>query len=687
MARERPALVVADASQLEAAETLCGAVYQIFLLGTQPDLSNRRVLAWPNGTDITPWVQEVANLPRGENDVVKLLTSSKTPSDFKDWSSFFDWAKRAAKVIEPNLPTQPKSPEVPSLLPVVDVGKPESSGAASVVADESEFSGESSLPAGVSHADSPLSPDDPMPPAFDPDERDYATVERSSVFSVDIRETTWTDPLDFASKLYDGIPLNLAWVPAALQAHVGDYADRMGIDAGIILNGDLAGCSGAADDGYRLAPLKNDPTYTQRPCMWTLTAGDSGTGKTPGMLVGIKPLEEIDKDLLTETLRKRADWDYAMEGYKLIRAESVKNKQPRPEPPEEPADEMIMVNESTKEGIRQGLRFSPRGILAFRDEFSGLIADMDGRYNGVSDRGDFLELWNGGRRAVGRAGQRIVVPNWSATLTGCMTPDGLRAVKLQDDGLLQRFAIVCAKPKKKGVDRSPDMAAIHGYTKILRELRAMRSQEGQFITFSEGAQDVRDRLEEEIELLCAEDDMPRLIRSHLNKFPAFFYRLCLIYHLVGLAADGRHPGLNEKISREVAERVYAYLMIYQYSHIEEFWYAVMGNSSGASFASRIASYILAHGITELSHNSHIVRPHFLAWSGMLPVERREAVNKLIAGGWIRAKSHKVNHEKFPMTYEVNSAVHEKFTVRAQSEKERRNKVTASINAARAAARD
>jgi len=501
----------------------------------------------------------------------------------------------------------------------------------------------------------------------------YTVPEWVTPETVEI-SSNWPDPRDLASKLYEGAPFNPDWLPAPIAAFTDDIAQRMGGDCGAPAMGAVAACGGLADDGFYTTPKLHDTGWKERACVWTLAVGLSASKKTWLLESALRPVMKMDAQLTKGYLEKLDQWNYEMEGYADRRKTASKNGEPKPEAPEKPANEHLLLNEFTIEAIREALMDSPRGMIVYRDEFAGLIKDLD-RYStkASGDRFSILELHNGGTKKIGRVGNFKTVPNWSGVLTGCLTPASLKSIMgdLQEDGLLQRFMICMVKPAGKDQDRPPNAKAEAAYLKILHTLRDMRATENNaHIKFSPAAYDCRMEFMETANALAAADGIPGAMAAHIRKYEATFPRLCILFHLIDLAVRGQHPGQNESISRDTAECVRD-LLTWQHSHIEEFWLETLGDG-GSSFAQKIANHILAHSTDILLHNKHVAQPYFNQWRALSDKEKSGAYSTLENAGWItRLPDAKQNVDRIWSKWQVNPLVHQKFTLQAEAERKRR----------------
>lgn len=501
---------------------------------------------------------------------------------------------------------------------------------------------------------------------------------------------SWTDPVDLATKAYAGLPLPMECIPAGLRQAIKDFAFRSGIDRGIVFQGMIVATAGVADDQHRVMPMRNDAIYTERPCVWTLAIGGPSTGKTPGLLAGIREAEAIDRAHVVENVRRMKDYQHYLEGYEMKRRDAAKNSLPRPPQDDPPPQEEILLNNGTMEGVRAMLQNCPRGILWFRDEWGGMIGSLDKYGQGSGERDDVLELYNGGQQKTGRVGGRIVVPNWSACLSGGVTPSKLREFagpgKLQDDGLLQRFLICMATNQRPENDVQPDFAALEQYRAIIRNLHEMPVL-GAPVSLSADASEVRRAFLRYVDALKTDDSLPAPMLSHLGKWPGLFARLCLLYHLIELASHDQLPNDHEQISGDTAQQVSNLLLIWQYSHLEEFWLDMMGSGRAAVFSQSIANFILSKHIDRLEFRTHIVRPHFLAWEALSPHEQAQAMSRLENAGWLRADDGaRMSKKGFPSAWHVNPAVHHKFKLQAKEMTSARSEMRAKLQEIRAAKR-
>ncbi|CAB4171404.1 Protein of unknown function DUF3987) [uncultured Caudovirales phage] len=500
--------------------------------------------------------------------------------------------------------------------------------------------------------------------------------KRNSRWQVSVSDVVWTDPLDLSARLYNGLPFQMKWLPPALGDFAEDTAERMGGDCGAVAMGQIGACSACSDDGFYTTPKLKDTGWKERARVWTLAVGLSATKKTWLLESALRAAQDMDAINTIEYHKAMEKFEFAELKYVDERNRAVKNDYKLPERTvEKPVLEHIMLSEFTIESVRDALLGSPRGVGVYRDEFAGLIKDLDRYSNGKGggDRYSLLELHNGGLKKISRVGNHMTVPNWSASLTGCLTPTSLRSVMgdLAEDGLLQRFLICMVKEAKNDIDRIPDARAAQAYKKTLINLRNMQATSGgHAIPFSKDAYDVRMDFMETANALAKAEAIPGAMAAHIRKWEAQFPRLCLLFHLVDLAVNNQHPGNNEIINGPTAEKVRD-ILYWQHSHIEQFWLDTLSDV-GTEFSQVIASYILTHNIERLSHTDHVAKQHWDKWKKLTTLQKQQTYAALENAGWIqRDPAAKLNTDKVWSKWAVNPLVHKKFVQQAEMERQRR----------------
>ena len=155
------------------------------------------------------------------------------------------------------------------------------------------------------------------------------------------------------------------------------------------------------------------------------------------------------------------------------------------------------------------------------------------------------------------------------------------------------------------------------------------------------------------------------LAAHIGKYRGMFARLCLIWHCIEHAFDDKLP---DTISEDVAKRVAIFVHGFMLKHAAAFYVGMLGLSSHHDRLANIASYILAHKLERVT-----TRDIQRGDRSMRKLERRDTdaiFEQLEALGWV-TKTPGPRHSAPPF-WVVNPAVHQRFTARAEAERNRRD---------------
>jgi hypothetical protein len=152
----------------------------------------------------------------------------------------------------------------------------------------------------------------------------------------------------------------------------------------------------------------------------------SGQRKSPGFSAAVRPLHDMQRELIAQHKVSMVEYKQAQAEYKQALR---KDAEPSQEP-EKPISKRLVVNDVTIEALAILLEENPRGVLVARDELSGWLSSFNQYKSGRgSDDSGWLELHRGGVLSVDRktAERRtIYVPRASASLTGTIQPGVMR---------------------------------------------------------------------------------------------------------------------------------------------------------------------------------------------------------------------------------------------------------------------
>jgi hypothetical protein len=225
-----------------------------------------------------------------------------------------------------------------------------------------------------------------------------------------------------------------------------------------------AGLIGAASawigNGRRIA---GTAAWIEPPHLWFALIGAPSTGKTPAL----RPMKNASRKLERDS---ELTWRDALASYerdaeaasaadktwreqvgKATKENSTPPDRPKAaETPKKPPRPRVVTMDTSTEELQQLLADNARGLLHLRDELAGWLGSFD-RYGGKgSDRGFYLECWNGDDYVSDRVkfnGVPLRIKHAALAIVGGMVPDRLReTLSDADDGLPARFIFIWPEP-------------------------------------------------------------------------------------------------------------------------------------------------------------------------------------------------------------------------------------------------
>jgi hypothetical protein len=348
--------------------------------------------------------------------------------------------------------------------------------------------------------------------------------------------------------------------------------------------------------------------------------------------------------------------------------------------PKKPPRRRLIVENTTVEALSDVLKDNPAGVLTYKDELTGWFASMDAYKGGAKgasmDRADWLEAYNGGRRIIDRVQRgNIIVPNWSTCIIGGIQPDMMRRVSanMGNDGLLQRFMVLVARPASMDEDRAPDMAAMDRFRDLFEQLASIKG--GGAIQLSEGAHTIRERVARRADAMVRSFDHPHLV-AWLGKWTGLFARLLLTYHVVDCASRRAHPSehlIGEQLARQV-ERLMCDVLLH---HAVHFYAEVIDQHERQENVRQLGRLIVAKRLTRLAK-----RDITLGWKAsrkLEPWELRAVTDSLCTLGWLEPEPGAIDSsDGKPRAWTVNPKVHAVFAEHGEREAARRREAHAML---------
>lgn len=470
-------------------------------------------------------------------------------------------------------------------------------------------------------------------------------------------EDDWLQPVNILADLATR-PFDPADVPAVLADYPAAYAASTGIDRSITLTAAVAVAASALSDAFQIV-ADSRTRWMQSARLWLLSIARPGSGKTPGQREMIAPLWAIQRDLIAEYER----------AVRSLPEEDRKNPPPKPR---------VVLVDTTIEALSEVLQHTPRGLLIANDEFEGFLGAMD-MYRGKGpsrDRAEYLRLFDGGPHTVERV-QRgsLFVDNWGVSIISATTPAALgkSARYLPEDGLLQRFILVCAQRQSLAGAPSVNIEqARERYEQTIRRLynATPRAHKGKVPLSAEAARIFAEWRAQNNRQQEAMGSISPPFEAHLAKYPTLVLRVALVFHAAQIVDQDHEEARDIAAFPLPPETMRQAIRFMQHAarHASTVYLGMKGGSEAFELARDIGRAIIAHGGSQIARRDLIqrVRPFRAAD----PSIQSAALHVLIDAGWIRgaeggyAKAH-------PTRYEVNPLLAVRMADEAERERERR----------------
>lgn len=489
-------------------------------------------------------------------------------------------------------------------------------------------------------------------------------------------------PIDvFGVQPPPALPMDV--LPDALVAYVQDQAELTGCDPAIIGLGAMVAAASCITDGIRLQPKRHDPTWTESARLWVAFVGDPSTKKSPAISKAVRHVKRIDHRMAEDNASAFADYKWQHDQWK--EAKKADKTNPPPEP-KQPAVQRLVVEDITVEALTEVLKDNPRGVLTIKDELTGWFASMDaykGAGKGASmDRAHWLEAYNGGRRSIDRITRgSVIVPNWSTCIIGGVQPDMMRRVasSMGNDGLLQRFMVLVARPAQLDADRAPDMRAMEEFGRLFDHLVGMQPAT-QSVTLTEGAHRSREKVARYAKRMIDAFDNPH-IQAWLGKWDGLYARLLLLYHVIECATMGVYP-TERQVEAHTADKVERLMCGTLLHHAIHFYAEIIDANERQEHIRQLARLILAKKFDRITKRD-IVR-HWKAGSKLEAWELRQITDSLVTMEWLLPDPESIDSDGKPRAWYVNQHVHTMFNEAASREVERRKAAAETLREIRQA---
>ncbi|HUX78423.1 MAG TPA: DUF3987 domain-containing protein, partial [Alphaproteobacteria bacterium] len=481
-----------------------------------------------------------------------------------------------------------------------------------------------------------------------------------------IQSLEWPEPTPIngiKKDLSPVIPLPPELIPEPYQDWLMDIAERMQCPLDYVAVGSIIVTASIIGTGCSIRPKSMD-SWTVIPNLWGGIIGAPSTLKSPALKEILKPLEGLEREAFEAYEKDQKNYFIESEACKatkeVIKKEmtkaagdsdmfamnAAKEKLRNLQEPQEPHCKRYITNDVTIEKMHELLSRNDRGLLLFRDELMGLLANWD-KEGHEADKSFYLEAWNGyGSKTTDRIGRGTIhTKNLCISILGSTQPSKLiayfqRAIAgIENDGLLQRFQLLVYPDESKEwrlVDRKPNDQAREQASTIMVKLAKMDfSQYGAhldekteipYFHFDAAAQETFYEWLEELEAKLRTNSDEPILTEHLTKYRKLLPSLALIFHLI-ILGSGKASG---PITVECVERAAGWC-----DYLEAHARRIYGNTLTPAYqAARNLARKIQEG--ELRNQFDMRELYRKQWTSLKTKEEAiPACYILIEKGWLR----------------------------------------------------
>jgi hypothetical protein len=235
-----------------------------------------------------------------------------------------------------------------------------------------------------------------------------------------------------------------------------------------------------------------------------------------------------------------------------------------------------------------------------------------------------------------------------------------------NDGLLQRFIVIVARPAVMDEDRAPDMEAMRRFGELFEHLVAMKPGENP-VRLSEEAHLCRLRVADYARRMIQAFDQPHL-QAWLGKWDGLFGRLLTTYHVIDCASRSVHPQ-NHVVDGATASQVENLMLGVLLHHAIHFYTEILDANDRQEHTRQLARLILARRFERITRRD--VTQLWKASRRMEWWELRAVIDSLCSLDWLAPDYDSLDTDGKPKAWHVNPAVHELFCAQANREIDRR----------------
>ncbi|HSV98706.1 MAG TPA: DUF3987 domain-containing protein [Sedimentisphaerales bacterium] len=276
--------------------------------------------------------------------------------------------------------------------------------------------------------------------------------------------------------LYKDFPLEV--IPAPVQKYIRMVAKIIDCDPSYVAVPLLTALASAIGNTRK---IRLNDLWSEPPILWTVIIGQSGTAKSPALELALRPLMEMENEILRQFKEDLKEYEAAKREFER----ECKQKKPKdskpPTEPVRPVANRLAASDTTVEALARLLSESPKGIIVVRDELAGWLESFNAYKGGKGgDAATWLQLHRAGtiiKDRVGDDGVPIHVHPASVCITGSIQPDVLQRVLPSEyisNGLAGRILFAMPPTRAKRYNKtSTDPALNREMRRIFEDLRKL----------------------------------------------------------------------------------------------------------------------------------------------------------------------------------------------------------------------
>lgn len=431
----------------------------------------------------------------------------------------------------------------------------------------------------------------------------------------------------------------------------------------------LAGAAGVVGLSRTVSPRVG---WEESCCLWIGAIGEPSSGKTPATTPIRKILNKVEESRKEDYFDKLAKWKTEKEVAKQRKKEWEDKVKESPDTapkfpssaiiPQKPQTYRFVYGDTTQEALTSDMERNIKGAIIFRDELSAWISGMN-RYNsGSSERGFWLEAFNGNKFVCNRVkydDERLEIQNLLVSVFGTIQPQRLIDTVLSDrgDGFLSRFLWVYPELKPASIPQNialPEnmLAVFKKLDSLLNPYVDNAEKQKKCLSLSIEAQEYFDNWY--VPHLTKSQQEESILKHFLGKGQGYVLRLALLLELLWWAsAEYSEPAEVSLEAVQAAIELYDTYLTPMCERVYNMYYSPSQNIE----ARALAKWIIANKPT-----SFILRDVYNN-GNVANLRRKEqaekAANRLIDLNWLHCESSREGNTagRKRKTYYVNQEVY------------------------------